>query len=63
VVIVGQGALREADGEAVLAMPCSWPRRRAAKLLVLHTAASRVGAMDVGAVTEGGMAAAWTGRT
>ena len=28
------------------------------KLLVLHTAASRVGAMDVGAVTEGGIDAA-----
>jgi NADH-quinone oxidoreductase subunit G len=31
------------------------------KLLVLHTAASRVGAMDVGAVTEGGLAAATDG--
>jgi NADH-quinone oxidoreductase subunit G len=32
-----------------------------AKLLVLHTAASRAGAMDVGAVTEGGLAAATEG--
>ena len=32
-----------------------------AKLMVLHTAASRVGAMDVGAVTEGGMDAAVDG--
>jgi NADH-quinone oxidoreductase subunit G len=31
------------------------------KLLVLHTAAGRVGAMDVGAVTEGGMGAAVEG--
>jgi NADH-quinone oxidoreductase subunit G len=29
-----------------------------AGLLVLHTAASRVGAMDVGCVTEGGIAQA-----
>ncbi|MEP4638124.1 MAG: molybdopterin-dependent oxidoreductase, partial [Yoonia sp.] len=31
------------------------------KFLVLHTAASRVGAMDVGAVTEGGLEAALDG--
>ncbi len=31
------------------------------KLLVLHTAAARVGAMDVGAVTEGGLKAAIDG--
>ena len=30
-------------------------RRPASKLLVLHTAASRVGAMDLGCVTEGGI--------
>src|SRR3989338_7662747 len=34
------------------------PMRRA---LVLHTAAARVGALDVGAVTEGGLAAATDG--
>ena len=33
----------------------------ASKLLVLHTAASRVGAMDLGCVTEGGIAAALEG--
>jgi NADH-quinone oxidoreductase subunit G len=32
-----------------------------AKFLVLHTAAGRVGAMDVGAVTEGGLSAATEG--
>ena len=32
-----------------------------AKLLILHTAAGRVGAMDVGAVTEGGLLAATEG--
>ena len=54
IVIVGQGALRREDGAAIV--------KKAADLadgiLILHTAASRVGAMDVGAVTEGGIAAA-----
>ncbi len=55
VVIVGQGAIREADGEAVLAAAMTLAERTKSKLLILHTAAARVGAMDVGAVTEGGM--------
>ena len=55
-VIVGQGALREADGLAVLAKAQSL-----GNVLVLHTAASRVGAMDINAVTEGGLAAAIDG--
>ena len=57
IVIVGQGALREADGEAVLAACMALTGR----MLVLHTAAARVGAMDVGAVTAGGMPAAIDG--
>ena len=57
IVIVGQGALRAADGLAVLAAAQALSPR----LLVLHTAAARVGAMDVGAVTEGGMLAAIDG--
>ncbi len=61
VMIVGQGALREADGEAVLALVQKACERSNSKLLVLHTAASRVGAMDVGAVTDGGMKAATEG--
>ena len=60
-VIVGQGALREADGEAVLAAAQAVAEKSQSGLLVLHTAAARVGAMDVGAVTEGGMAAAVEG--
>ncbi|WP_225030346.1 NADH-quinone oxidoreductase subunit NuoG [Xinfangfangia pollutisoli] len=60
-VIVGQGALNEADGEAVLSQVMAYVQGAGAKLLVLHTAASRVGAMDVGAVTEGGLAAATEG--
>lgn len=61
IVIVGQGALNEADGEAVLAHAMAYAQGAGGKLLVLHTAASRVGAMDVGAVAEGGMAAATEG--
>jgi NADH-quinone oxidoreductase subunit G len=57
-VIVGQGAINEADGEAVLAHAMRLAENSNSKLLILHTAASRVGAMDVGAVTEGGVAAA-----
>ncbi|KUJ76768.1 NADH dehydrogenase [Ruegeria marisrubri] len=57
IVIVGQGAVREADGLAVLAAA----QALSGRMLVLHTAASRVGAMDVGAVTEGGMEAAIEG--
>ncbi|WP_375690533.1 NADH-quinone oxidoreductase subunit NuoG [Pseudooceanicola sp. LIPI14-2-Ac024] len=61
IVIVGQGAIREADGAAVLAAAMEIAAARKAKLLILHTAASRVGAMDVGAVTEGGLSAALDG--
>ncbi|MBN7785564.1 NADH-quinone oxidoreductase subunit G [Ponticoccus gilvus] len=57
IVIVGQGALGEADGAAVLAMAMQIAEARQARLLILHTAAARVGAMDVGAVTDRGMEA------
>ncbi|WP_297774794.1 NADH-quinone oxidoreductase subunit NuoG [uncultured Roseovarius sp.] len=57
IVIVGQGALQEADGEAVLATAQALTGR----MLVLHSAAARVGALDVGAVTEGGLDAAIDG--
>ena len=60
-VVLGQGALNEADGEAVLATAMKLCDLSGAKLLVLHTAAARVGAMDVGATTEGGLAAALEG--
>ncbi|MFV0386178.1 NADH-quinone oxidoreductase subunit NuoG [Paracoccus sp. (in: a-proteobacteria)] len=60
-VIVGQGAIREADGEAVLAHAMRLAENTNSKLLILHIAASRVGAMDVGAVTEGGLTAAIDG--
>ncbi|MFA5582548.1 MAG: molybdopterin-dependent oxidoreductase, partial [Paracoccaceae bacterium] len=61
IVIVGQGALNEADGEAVLAHAMKICELGDSRLLVLHTAASRVGAMDLGAVTEGGLPAALEG--
>ncbi len=61
IVIVGQGALNEADGEAVLAHAMKIAEARKAGLLILHTAAARVGAMDVGACTEGGLAVATDG--
>ncbi len=60
-VIVGQGAITEADGAAVLAHAMRLAENSNSGLLILHTAASRVGAMDVGAVTEGGLAAATDG--
>ncbi len=61
VVIIGQGALREADGEAVLSQAMKLCDLTGSKLLVLHTAAARVGAMDVGCVTDGGLEAAIEG--
>jgi NADH-quinone oxidoreductase subunit G len=61
IIIVGQGALREADGAAVLGHVMKACEGSGSKLMVLHSAASRVGAMDVGAVTEGGMKAATEG--
>ncbi len=60
-VILGQGAVSEADGEAVIAHAMALAEKLGGKYLMLHTAAGRVGAMDVGAVTEGGLAAAVQG--
>jgi len=60
-VIVGQGALQEADGEAVLAAAMDVAEKTNSKLLILHTAAGRVGAMDIDAATEGGLSAAIDG--
>ena len=58
VVVLGQGAVNEADGAAVLAAAQALAEKTNSGFMVLHTAAARVGALDVGAVTEGGMAAA-----
>jgi len=56
-VIIGQGALREADGAAVLAAAQIVANNTESGLIVLQTAASRVGAMDVDATNAGGMEA------
>jgi NADH-quinone oxidoreductase subunit G len=61
VVIVGQGALIREDGEAVLAAAMRLAEETNSGLLVLHTAAGRVGAMDAGCTTDGGVAAALDG--
>jgi NADH-quinone oxidoreductase subunit G len=60
-VIVGQGALTGADGAAVLAAAMAYAQGAGARFMVLHTAAARVGALDVGCTTEGGLAAALDG--
>ncbi len=59
-VIIGQGALSVEGGAAVLSAAMQLASTGLG-LLVLHTAASRVGAMDIGFVTEGGMPAALEG--
>ncbi|SFQ94751.1 NADH-quinone oxidoreductase subunit NuoG [Poseidonocella sedimentorum] len=56
-IILGQGALRGADGVAVLAAAERAAEAAQAGLLILHSAASRVGAMDVGATNPDGMEA------
>ena len=56
-MIIGQGALNEADGAAVLGTAMATAEAGSSKFMVLHTAAGRVGAMDVDATTDGGMEA------
>lgn len=60
-VIVGQGGLRGAGGSAVLSQAMILAEKTGAKFLVLHSAAGRVGAMDAGCTTEGGLEAAMDG--
>ncbi|WP_282061908.1 NADH-quinone oxidoreductase subunit NuoG [Roseobacter litoralis] len=55
ILIIGQGALRGADGAAVMAKAHAFAERSQSKVLVLHTAAGRVGAMDIGACADGGV--------
>ena len=61
IVIIGQGALCGKDGAAVLSHAMKLAEETGSKFMVLHHAAARVGAMDVGACTEGGMEAALDG--
>ncbi len=57
-VIVGAGALTGADGAAVLAAAMQFAELTESKFMVLHTAASRVGGMDIGFVSEDGISGA-----
>ena len=58
IVVVGMGALARPDGAAILGTCMEIAEGAGAKLMVLHHAAARVGAMDVGATCEGGIGAA-----
>jgi NADH-quinone oxidoreductase subunit G len=60
-IIVGAGALAREDGDAVLATAMVLAESTKSTFMILHTAAGRVGAMDVGAVTDGGLTAALDG--
>ena len=55
IILVGQGALTEADGAAVLGTAMKLAEAMQAKFMVLHTAAGRVGAMDIGATNDDAM--------
>ena len=56
--IIGMGALMEADGAAVLGHAMALAEDTGGKLMVLHTAASRVGMLDIDATCAGGVSAA-----
>ncbi|MEM7270778.1 MAG: molybdopterin-dependent oxidoreductase, partial [Pseudomonadota bacterium] len=55
VMIVGQGAISGPDGAAVLAQCMALADAAQSKMMILHTAASRVGAMEIGFANEDGM--------
>ena len=57
-VIVGMGALTGDDGADVLTAIRAMAEGAGSRVLVLHDAAGRVGAMDVGATCDGGIAEA-----
>ncbi|WP_458790201.1 NADH-quinone oxidoreductase subunit NuoG [Yoonia sp. MH D7] len=61
IIILGAGALSRADGDAILGSVMALAEATGSKFMVLHTAAGRVGAMDVEAVTDGGLTAALDG--
>ncbi|KHA52729.1 NADH-quinone oxidoreductase subunit NuoG [Sulfitobacter geojensis] len=56
VIIVGQAALCREDGAAILAEAMALAESTRSTFMVLHTAAGRVGAMDIGATSENGIA-------
>ena len=53
VIVVGIGALNEEDGYGVLSLIREIADSLDSKILIMHTAASRVGAMDIGFVYDG----------
>lgn len=61
VMIIGQGAISGPDGADVLATALSAAQAAQSKVMILHTAAARVGGMDLGFATEGGLDAAMNG--
>jgi NADH-quinone oxidoreductase subunit G len=54
-IIIGQGALQREDGAAVLAAAMALADSTKSSFMVLHTAAGRIGAMDVGATNVNAM--------
>ena len=60
-VVLGQGALIDDDGEEVLAATKKIVDTHSCKFLILHTAASRVGAMEVGFTHSDGIDSALEG--
>ena len=63
VVIIGMGALTGSGGAQALRDAMRYAEATESKFLVLHTAASRVGALDVGAAVDGGVNAALEGAS
>ncbi len=63
VVIIGMGALVGSGGACALHDAMRYAEATESKFLVLHTAASRVGALDIGAVNDGGVNAALEGAS
>lgn len=58
VVIIGMGALKGPHGVAVLGHAMQLAENSNSKFMVLHDAAARVGGLDIGFATDGGMSTA-----
>lgn len=56
-IILGQGAIIEDDGDIVLQATKKIVETNACKFFILHTAASRVGSLEIGFTHEGGVEA------
>ena len=60
-VILGMGALIGPEGPAILGHAMKLVENAQSKFMILHEAASRVGGLDIGFATEGGMSTALDG--